>query len=122
LEQYAIQKRLLEIGIRVVLSRNLLAFDRQRAVLACVYTSRESSLEAGSIVSVTSRLPDEQLYTELMRIPDRVSAAGIESISPIGDCLAPGTIAAAVYGGHRLAREFDLNAAGPVPFRREFPT
>ena len=122
LEQYAIQKRLLELSIGVALGRNLRAFDRQRAVLACVYTSRESNLEAGSIVSVTSRLPEDQLYAELTRLPDRVAAAGIESISPIGDCLAPGTIAAAVYGGHRHAREFDLKAAQPVPFRRELPT
>ncbi len=122
LEQYAIQKRLLELGIGLALGRNLRAFDRQRAVLACVYTSRESSLEAGSIVSVTSRLPDDRLYADLTRLPERVTAAGIASISPIGDCLAPGTIAAAVYGGHRHAREFDLNAADPLLFRRELPT
>jgi dimethylamine/trimethylamine dehydrogenase len=122
LEQYAIQKRLLELGIGVTLGRNLRAFDRRRAVLACVYTSRETSVEAGSIVAVTSRLPDDQLHAQLARLPDRVAAAGIESITPIGDCLAPGTIAAAVYGGHRHAREFDLQAAGPLPFRRELPT
>ena len=34
------------------------------------------------------------------------------------DCLAPGTIAAAVYSGHRFARELDVTADA-VPFRRE---
>ena len=38
----------------------------------------------------------------------------------IGDCLAPATIAAAVYDGHRVAREMD-NRPDPdsVPFKRE---
>ena len=38
----------------------------------------------------------------------------------IGDCMAPNTIAAAVYDGHRAAREMD-NRPDPdsVPFKRE---
>ena len=42
-------------------------------------------------------------------------------LSRIGDCLAPSTIAAAVYDGHRYARELD-EASEPdgVPFRREY--
>ena len=42
-------------------------------------------------------------------------------LSRIGDCLAPSTIAAAVYDGHRFARELD-NPPEPdgVPFRREY--
>ena len=38
----------------------------------------------------------------------------------IGDCMAPATIAAAVYDGHRAAREMD-NLPDPdgVPFKRE---
>jgi len=39
----------------------------------------------------------------------------------IGDCLAPGTIAAAVYGGHRYARELGAPVPEGVPFRRELP-
>ena len=37
----------------------------------------------------------------------------------IGDCLAPGTIAAAVYGGHRYARELGETPQDAMPFRRE---
>ncbi len=37
----------------------------------------------------------------------------------IGDCLAPSTIAAAVYAGHRQAREMDEEPSEAVPFRRE---
>jgi dimethylamine/trimethylamine dehydrogenase len=43
-------------------------------------------------------------------------------VQAIGDCLAPGTVAAAVWAGHRAARELDAPAlpADQVPFRREF--
>ena len=36
----------------------------------------------------------------------------------IGDCLAPGLIAQAVYGGHRYARELDAAPRGEVSFKR----
>ena len=48
-----------------------------------------------------------------------MAVSGITSITRIGDCLAPGTIAAAVYSGHRFARELDEPAHDGVPFRRE---
>ena len=50
-----------------------------------------------------------------------LSAAGIVSVNAIGDSLAPGTIAAAVYAGHRYGREFDLPETDLVGFRREMP-
>jgi dimethylamine/trimethylamine dehydrogenase len=54
-------------------------------------------------------------------LADAVSAAGIVSITSIGDCLAPSTIAAAVYAGHRHAREFDYPLTDAVAFQREPP-
>ena len=47
--------------------------------------------------------------------------ADIDGGTRIGDCLAPGTIAAAVYAGHRYARELGEPEAEGVPFRRELP-
>ena len=44
--------------------------------------------------------------------PAALADAGIRSVAAIGDCLAPGLLAAAVYGGHKYARELD--AAIPV--------
>jgi dimethylamine/trimethylamine dehydrogenase len=121
LEQHAIQRRLLEMGVRMVLSHNIRAIEGQQLLLECIYTCRELRLPLGSLVSVTSRLPDDALQLTLAQMPERVAAAGIASVSPIGDCLAPGTIAAAVYGGHRYAREFDVRDAERTPFRRELP-
>jgi len=47
------------------------------------------------------------------------SDAGIKSAARIGDCLAPGIIASAVFSGHKYAREFDEPDLGDVPFKRE---
>jgi dimethylamine/trimethylamine dehydrogenase len=44
------------------------------------------------------------------------SAAELVSLTRIGDCLAPSTIAAAVYAGHRFAREFEMTSVESVPF------
>jgi dimethylamine/trimethylamine dehydrogenase len=46
----------------------------------------------------------------------------VKSVIAIGDCLAPGLIAHAIYSGHRYARELDAPPAGDVPFRRQMPS
>jgi dimethylamine/trimethylamine dehydrogenase len=122
LEQPAIHRRLVELGVQVILNQNVVAFDGSRVTLACVYTAKESALPAASIVTVTSRLPNDALYEDLSSRQDALAAAGIVSVTSIGDCLAPGTIAAAVYAGHRYAREFALEPGDEVAFRRELPT
>jgi dimethylamine/trimethylamine dehydrogenase len=48
-----------------------------------------------------------------------LESAGIKSVLAIGDCLAPSTIAAAVYAGHKVARGLDEALAEGVPFKRE---
>ena len=67
------------------------------------------------------RLPEEALYHALMANPNALKDAGIKSVTRIGDCLAPGLIAYAVYAGHRYARELDTNDTNEVKFRRPLP-
>jgi dimethylamine/trimethylamine dehydrogenase len=122
LEQHRIQKQLLELGVRIEANRNVLEFDGSRVRLACSYTGRESALAAAAIVTVTSRRPDDALGLELACRPEALSAAGVASVACIGDSLAPATIAAAVYAGHRYAREFDWPQSDAVPFLRELPS
>ena len=119
LEQFTIQRRLLELGVRIVLSHNLVEFAGQRVALQCVYTARPMALPASTVVTVTARLPNAGLHEALRDCPEAVAAAGIRSINSIGDCLAPASIAAAVYAGHRYAREFDRPAGDEPAFRRE---
>jgi dimethylamine/trimethylamine dehydrogenase len=67
---------------------------------------------------VTARLPNEDLYQQLLA---RKEQGLIASVRAIGDAWAPGTIAAAVWSGRRYAEEFDAELPGNdvVPFRRE---
>ena len=63
---------------------------------------------------------EESLWLELAARQAEWADAGIRSVTRIGDCLAPGTIAAAVLSGHRYAREFGETIDPDVaPFRRE---
>jgi len=121
LEQGRVQRDLIEQGVHIATTRNVLEFDGECVRLACTYSGRESTLPAASLVSVTSRTPEDELATALAARPDSVEAAGIVSVTVLGDALAPGTIAAAVYAGHRYAREFDLPPSDAVGFLRELP-
>ena len=72
-----------------------------------------------ALLSVTARLPVELLYQELVKRETEWGSAGIASVNRVGDCLAPSTIQAAVYAGHKLARSLDEAPEGDVP--RELP-
>jgi len=121
LEQDAIHKRLMTLGVEIATSRNIVEFNGEHAVLQCMFSGRNSTLPASSLVSVTARLPNDVLAHALAEADAAVGASGILSVTSIGDCLAPSTIAAAVYSGHRYAREFDLPETDGVAFRREHP-
>ncbi|MFO1059159.1 MAG: FAD-dependent oxidoreductase [Dongiaceae bacterium] len=121
LEQGAIQGRLLELGVAVRTSHKVTGFDGAQARLACVFTGRESLLPAAAIVTVTARLPEDELARALAADPGALAAAGIRSVTAIGDCFAPSTIAAAVYSGHRYARTLGEPETDAVPFRRALP-
>jgi len=120
MEQYCIQSRILEMGIAVIASHKLIRIDPAEVELACLYTGRRRTVPAAATVMVTSRRPNDGLILALTEDPDRLAAAGIQSVRAIGDCDAPSTIAAAVHDGHRAARELDDPPADPdLPFRRE---
>jgi len=73
----------------------------------------------GTLLLVTSRLPNDALCHQLQSDPAALAVAGIKSVTRIGDCFVPGAIVHAVYGGHRFARSLDETSSGDVPFRRE---
>ena len=119
MEQGFIQARLLELGVEIKTNRNLVSIGNGVAELACTYTGRTESVACAATVMVTMRLPADGLYHALMADPAANQAAGIASIDRIGDGLAPAAIAAAVYAGHRYARELDGPAAEVVAFKRD---
>jgi dimethylamine/trimethylamine dehydrogenase len=118
-----IHKRLLELEVAILPNHSVAAFRGGGAELACVYTGRKRDLACASVVTVTARLPEEALYRALLEQPEALEQAGITSVTSIGDARAPSTIAAAVYAGHRAARELDAPDRGDtVPFDRELPS
>ena len=120
MEQPRIQRRLLELGVTLELSHTLAGAADGGARVECVYTARQRELECESLVLVTSRLPNDGIGEELLARRGEWTAAGISSVRIVGDAYAPGTIANAVWDGHRYAEELDDPEAGDaVPYRRE---
>ncbi|WP_108881301.1 oxidoreductase [Anderseniella sp. Alg231-50] len=118
-EQHGTQKRLIELGVDLVLAHNLHGFDGNEALLKCIYTERDRTVLADAIVMVTARSPNEALYRELLEGLAQGSAGPMKSVRRIGDCEAPAIIAAAVYAGHRYAREFDAGDASDNDVKRD---
>ena len=118
-EQMRTQKRLLDLGVNILTGRAVSGFDGAMAEITCVYTGNTINQSASSLVTVTARNPCDELYRQLISDQDALADNSINQVERIGDCRAPGIIAAAVYAGHRVAREMDASDPGDVSFRRE---
>jgi dimethylamine/trimethylamine dehydrogenase len=98
-------KALLEAGVKIITARSLSGFETGVVELACVFSEAKSSLATDYLVPISARVPNDALWEELDRRRDEFNAGGGLSLQRIGDCRAPGIIAAAVYAGHKAARE-----------------
>ena len=116
MEQRRIHARLEAVGVTITPSNVLTIAAADHVRFASVFSGRETTVPADALVLVTARLPAADLMTELERTD------GGPRVQAIGDALAPGTIAQAVWDGHRYAEEVDDPAAPNrdlAPFRRE---
>ena len=118
-EQRSVQRSLLEAGVQLVFSNNLESYDGQEIELGCMYTERESLLQADAVVMVTARLPNDDLYYDLLRLMEAGQAGPTKSVRRIGDCEAPAPIASAVYSGRRYALELDDHSGINYSLRRD---
>ncbi len=121
LEQARIQTRLLELEVEIVPLSHLAGRKDGTVTTACVYTGAQKVILCDDLVLVTSRKPRDALWRDLMQQKAHWQAAGITSITRIGDCLAPGLIAAAVYSGHEYARKA-IDGDSPDPDREDVGT
>ncbi|MGE0118887.1 MAG: FAD-dependent oxidoreductase [Dongiaceae bacterium] len=120
LEQEKIQTRLLELGVDIRPHRALMRVMRGGVDIACTFTGKTSTIPCDAVLMVTARTPRDDLYLDLKARRDDWAAAGIRSVRLIGDAHAPGTIAAAVYAGHRYAQELDApESSDAPPFKRD---
>ncbi len=122
LEHTWIENRLYEIGVEIIEKHAIAGISATEVAIEHTASRRGRVIPCAAVVLVTSRQSNDALYHELVADQAALDAAGITSVTRIGDCLAPSTIAAAVYSGHRLAREIDSPPPGDeVPFLRELP-
>ena len=119
LEQEQTQKLLIELGVEFATQTDLVSADAGMVELTCIFTDRLTEKDCDSLVLISERIPNDKLYHSLQEKSENLSEAGIKTLKCIGDCLAPSTIAAAVYSGHLAARELESDQQEEVPFLRE---
>jgi dimethylamine/trimethylamine dehydrogenase len=107
LEALPIAKRMAKMGVEVLPYTSVAGFDAGSVRLRSVLTGEESERSAGALVTITARLPVDDLHLALDQVRDHWADHGIGSVTRIGDCWAPSTIQQAVYTGHKWARELD---------------
>jgi dimethylamine/trimethylamine dehydrogenase len=115
-----VHRSLTKAGVAIRTLQRVTAFDGRSVTLADVYTGAETGIACRSLVIVGVRKPRNPLYEALLALGPALKAAGIASVTRIGDALAPGAIVHAVHSGHRYARELDSPEAA-APYVRDFP-
>jgi dimethylamine/trimethylamine dehydrogenase len=107
---------LIEAGVEIVTAKGLGAWQSGVLQIECIYSGCVSKIEADYLVPISARIPDDELWCELDARRDEFDAKGGLSLQRVGDCRAPGIIAAAVYAGHKAARELGCSE---VEFKRD---
>ena len=119
-EQPQVHRALASAGVTLHTLSRVTAFADGELTLAHQFTNALTRLPCRSLVIVGARFANDALHGELTREPAALAAAGISSVSRIGDALAPGALVHAVYSGHRFARELDADPAA-LGHRRDAP-
>ena len=96
---------LIEAGVECVTAKGLGGFEPGLGQLECVYSGKASQIEADQLIPISARVTDDALWIALDQRRAGLEQKGLVSLQRIGDCRAPGIIAAAVYAGHKAARE-----------------
>ena len=108
-EHDLVYQRMTDAGVQIVLNRELLSYDGAEAVTGCVYTGAPETISVDNVVLVTSREPRDALFHELQQAVDDGVEGAPKTVQCIGDANAPAIIAAAVFAGHKYARELDCD-------------
>ena len=138
LEYPNMRRRLNELGVRIVAESwasrveaggielyNIWGEGSQREYLGPGKVPRAQNktqrwLEFDTLVPVTGRRADDQLFRGLVARRDEWCAKQIKGVYVIGDAWAPKLIADATFDGHRIGREIETaDPQEPLPYRRE---
>jgi dimethylamine/trimethylamine dehydrogenase len=119
-EQPQVHRALESAGIALHTLSRVISFGDGSVTLANQFTNSETRLPCASLVIVGTRFANDALHTELMGREAEFADARINSVTRIGDALAPGAIVHAVYSGHRYAEELDAEP-DKLRYRRDAP-
>jgi len=124
LEQARVQRGLIEQGVEIRANQSLTLAEPGQIETACVFSGRKSRIPCEGLVLVTERDSENAVATALATLRDEAPGKIIETLEIIGDALAPGLIADAVYSGHLAARNFeaDPQEITAAIYRREMPS
>ncbi len=121
LEFRHIQKRLYALGVEQVTTHNVTSAQAGGVTVDHHWSHVKRDIACDAIVSLTARVPNDGLFFALESRSAEWAAAGVTDVRCVGDALAPGLIAHAVYDGHRYAQGFDEGPVRDVMFRRHLP-
>lgn len=116
LEQERIEARLRSLGVTLLTRHTLARITPGAVTVVHSIAGNERQLAADNVVLVTDRVPNDQLHVQLEPL---LAGGSLRSLRLIGDALAPGLIAQAVFSGHLAAREFDEAPVDGTPFAVE---
>lgn len=105
-EQFRVQTRLMAAGVAIHLTRRLASWDGEIARFVSIYDGGAIDIAGDGLLVVAARDPADELARALAAMRDSGKIGHVETLQSIGDAFVPGAIYAAVYAGHRAAREF----------------
>ncbi len=117
LEQERIERRLVDLGVRLRPRTTLASIAADHVMTESVVNGAVEQLGRACVLLVADRTPRTDLHEALSVAKDE---GALDSVRLIGDAEAPGLITQAVFSGHRAARQFgeDVDPDG-VEFLRE---
>ena len=123
LEQQRIQKSLLNQNVNIISNKIISSVNGDNLEMRCIYTNEATELACKTLILVTERLPNITLYQQLAQQASIDSEAPKSHLELIGDALAPGLIADAVFSGHLAAENFEASKKEieRAMFMREMP-
>jgi dimethylamine/trimethylamine dehydrogenase len=118
-DRWRSQSNLLKIGVKIICAKSLISFDGKEAQLECTYTGNKMKIPSTSVVLVTSRKPNDELYHSLSKHFENTPKTNTTTLKRIGDCEAPSIISSAIYSGHKYARELEENVDLDNPLKHD---
>ena len=102
-EQHASVRALIHAGVGIVTNRVVDRIAPGGVTASCVFSGGQRDIDADWVLPLTRREPNDALYYAVRAAISEDRTGAPKTVARIGDCLAPGTIAAAVYSGYRAA-------------------